>query len=49
MYTSLRPHPKITVTATVNAGYLKGCTDMNASTIINIIVIEDATEMGHLE
>ena len=37
------PHPKTTLVAAVNAGYLKGCPGLTASAIIKFIAIKVAT------
>ena len=36
-------HPKTTLVAAANAGYLKGCPGLTASAIIKFIAIKDAT------
>ena len=48
-HASLGSHPKTTLIAAANVGYLKGCPGLIASAIIKFIVIEDATEMGHMK
>ena len=42
-------HPKTTLIAAANAGYLRGCPSLTASDISKFIVIKDATEMGHMK
>ena len=48
-HVSLGSHPKTTLIADANAGYLKGCPCLTASAIRKFISIEDATEMGHMK
>jgi hypothetical protein len=49
MHASLGSHPKTTLIAAANAGYLKGCPGLTAPSISKFIAIEDATEMGHMK
>ena len=48
-HASLGYHPKTTLIAAANAGYLKGCPGLTASAIRKFIAIKDATEMGHMK
>ena len=45
----LGSHPKTTLIAAANEGYLTGCPGLTASAISKFIVIEYATEMGHMK
>ena len=48
-HASLGSHPKATLIAAANAGYLRGCPGLNVTAIRKHIGIEDATEMGHMK
>ena len=49
MHASLGSHPKTTLIAAANEGYLNGCPGMTVPSISKFIAIEDATEMGHMK
>ena len=48
-HASLGSHPKATLIAAANAGYLRGRPGLNATAIRKHIGIEDATKMGHMK
>ena len=47
-HASLGSHPKSTLIAAANKGYLRGCPGFTAKAISKYIGIEEVTEMGHM-
>ena len=48
-HASLGSHPKTTLIAAADAGYLRGCPGLDATSIRKHIDIKVATEMGHMK
>ena len=48
-HTSLGSHPKVTLIAAADVGYLRGCPGIDANSIRKYIGIEDAILMGHMK
>ena len=48
LHSSLGSHPKTTLISAAKSGYLRGLPGFNAKAITKFIVVEDATEMGHM-
>ncbi len=48
-HASLGSHPKSTLSNTARAGYLQGCPGLTQDAINKFIMVEDATEMGHMK
>ena len=47
-HSSLGSHVKSTFVAAARAGYLQGCPGLTAEAINKFIMVEEATEMGHM-
>ena len=47
-HASLGSHPKSTLSNAASAGYLQGCPGLSHQAINKFIMVEDATEMGHM-
>ena len=48
-HASLGSHPKSTLSNAASAGYLQGCPGLTQQAINKFIMVEDATEMGHMK